>query len=116
MKKISKYTLIFLSAFIPVVSFSAGEGLKSLLDSLRDLMSKIVPLIFGLSVIYFMWGLSQFILHDAGNEKTREDGKKKMLWGLVALFVFVSIFGILNFISKTTGIQQGGVLDTNIFR
>jgi len=101
------FGLLFVTAFIPAISFAALDGLKDLLVSFQDLLDTSIPVIFGLALIYFFWGLAQFILNDAGNEKTREDGKKKMIWGIVALFVFISIYGILRFIGETLQIEPG---------
>lgn len=95
---------IFAVLLLPSVSFAALNGLTGLLTAAKGLVNLIIPVLFGLSLIYFFWGLGQFILHDAGNDKTREDGKKKILWGIVALFVFISIFGIINWIGDTIGI------------
>ena len=103
------YPLVTISSFFPVFAQAqAFRGLKSLLASIGGLINTIIPVLFALWLVYFFWGLSQFILHDAGNDKTREEGKKKMLWGIVALFVFAAIFGILTLIGGTLNISTGG--------
>ena len=89
----------------PLVSFAALDGVRGLLTVIKGLLNSLIPIIFGLSLIYFFWGIAQFILHDAGNEKTREAGKKKIMWGVVALFVFISIYGIIKYIGDTLGIE-----------
>jgi len=113
MKKITlRNILIGLSSVLPsLAQAQAFQGLKSLLTSFGGLINKAIPVIFGICLVYFFWGLSQFILHDAGNDKTREDGKKKMIWGIVALFVFISIYGILRLIGELIGlpIQTGPI-------
>lgn len=92
---------------MPVLTFAALDGVKGLLKAVGGLINLVIPILFGLSLIYFFWGVGQFILHDAGNDKTREDGKKKMMWGIIALFVFISIFGIIGWIGDITGISTG---------
>ncbi len=104
MKKI-KYTLLVL---LPNLAFAQLNGIKGLLQEIMQILSSIVPILFGLSIVYFFWGLAQFILNDAGNDKTREDGKNKIIWGIVALFVFVAIYGILFAIGDALGIRPGG--------
>lgn len=97
--------LIILALVSPTLALAQPlGGLKSLLVSFKDILNLLIPVLFGICLIYFFWGLAQFILHDAGNDKTRADGKQKMIWGIVALFVFVSIYGILNFIGSAIGI------------
>jgi hypothetical protein len=98
------YPILTFISLVPTVSFAALDGVKGLLTALKDILNLVVPVLLLLSVIYFFWGVGQFILHDAGNDKTREEGKKKILWGIVALFVFVSIWGILGWIGDVIGI------------
>lgn len=120
MKKntILKYTLFILISFTPIISFAALGGVKSLLqDFMALLVGPVEGVVFALALLYFFWGMGQFILKDAGNEKSREEGKQKMIWGIIALFVMFSIWGILRAIGSsinipvsenTSGITTGG--------
>jgi len=101
-----KIFYIFIS-FVPLTTFAALGGARALLQEIHSLLGLVVPILLALSMIYFFWGIGQFILKDAGNDQTRESGKKKMIWGIVALFVFLSIYGILNFIGDMIGIRPG---------
>ena len=106
MKKNIYITVLVLSLIFPVVSFAALDGLKGLIVEFGNILKLIVPVLFGLALIFFFWGLTQFILN-AGEAEAREDGKQRMLWGIVALFVIVSIYGILGFIGGAVGINTG---------
>lgn len=108
MKKI-KYIFVTPSLLLPVTAFAAFAGIKGLLTEFLKLINSVIPILFGLSILYFFWGIIMFIKNDAGNDKTREEGKKKILWGIVAIFVFVSIYGILEWIGNTLGIDPGAV-------
>jgi hypothetical protein len=50
--------------------------------------------------LYFVWGALQFVLHGA-DEGAREKGKLTMLWGSVGIFIMVSAWGIIYFVSNT---------------
>src|SRR3989344_3069320 len=56
----------------------------------------LIPIIATLALLAFFWGAGKFILK-AGDVKEIENGKKLLIWGLVALFVMASIWGILRF-------------------
>lgn len=84
--------IISLGFLIPAISYA--QGLVQLLTSFKGILGLLPRIIFGLCVIYFFWGTAQFI-QNAGNEKLRGDAKNKMIWGVVAIFVFISIGGIL---------------------
>ena len=60
----------------------------------------IVQLMFGLAVLYFVWGALQFVLHGS-DEGAREKGKSTMLWGSVGIFIMVSAWGIIYLVSNT---------------
>ena len=116
MKK-NKFLYIFISSgfIVPAVSFASGEGLEGLLLAIKDLTGLALPFLVSSSILFFFWGTAQFILNGAG-DKTREDGKQKMIWGVVALFIMASIFGILQSISSTIGVPIELSPDTTIPR
>lgn len=62
-----------------------------------DFISNLVPVIIGLTVITFLWGLAKFILA-AGDEKKIQDGKNLMVWGIIGIFVMVSVWGIVRIV------------------
>ncbi len=101
------YIAVASTLLVPAVSFAALGGVETLLKETLKVINLLIPVCLGLSLLYFFWGVGQFILHDAGNDKTREDGKKKMLWGIIALFVMFSLFGILRFIGDSLGVETG---------
>ena len=68
------------------------------------MVGRLIPIFVALALIYFIWGLMKFIL--AADSEAREEGKKGMWLGIVALFVIVSIWGIVAFISRTLGIDS----------
>ena len=61
------------------------------------LIQMAIPGIAGMALLAFVWGLVKFITRAGGDEKGVTEGKKLMLWGIIALFVMISIWGILRF-------------------
>ena len=62
-------------------------------------MGLLIPITVGAALVYFLYGLAQFILV-SGDEKKLAEGKQKMVWGVIALFIMVSIWGIIGFLQK----------------
>ncbi|MDD4803688.1 MAG: hypothetical protein PHN69_00760 [Candidatus Pacebacteria bacterium] len=56
----------------------------------------LVYLIIGLSVVIFLWGVFKFIRSD-GEDKS--SGREFMFWGIVGIFVMVSVWGLVNILS-----------------
>lgn len=68
------------------------------------LIKSVVPLLFTLAVVGFIWGIIQFYLNP-DNEEKKKNGKSFMLWGIIALFVMVSMWGLVGVLSNTFGIK-----------
>ncbi len=106
--KILKYISLITTVLTPAFAYAAPlDGLKGLLITFGGFINILIRIIFGLAMIYFFWGLSQFILH-SGDPKKLAEGRSKMVWGIVAIFVFLSIYGIIYFIGNILGINIGG--------
>lgn len=64
----------------------------------------IIPGIFSLAFVVFLWGVLKFI---RSSEKTdKEDGKRFIYMGLIGLFVMVSVWGIIKIVATTLGINS----------
>jgi hypothetical protein len=57
-------------------------------------------LVLALALLFFFWGVAKFILN-ADNDEKRTEGKKVMIWGIIALFVMVSVWGLINILANT---------------
>lgn len=67
------------------------------------LISKsVIPLLIAAALICFIWGVLTFILH-ADDETKRKEGKLFIMWGIIGLFVMVSIWGLVNILVNTFG-------------
>jgi len=69
----------------------------------------LIPFIFALAVIMFIWGVIKFFIINADEEAKREQGKQFMIWGIIALAVMVCVWGLVGILSNTFGIN-GSVL------
>ncbi len=83
------------------------DNLSDLVVIFLRIISLLVTLVFALSVLVFFRGLAKFILN-AGDSKSHEEGKQLIIWGLISLFVMVSIWGILRFIYNDLGLSSSG--------
>lgn len=88
--------------------FGGGiENFKDVIDLGTCLIrNSIVPLLTGIAVVMFMYGMMSYFLNP-NSVKEREEAKKYMLWALIALFVLYSVTGILQIIRNTFGVSGG---------
>lgn len=99
-----KYALIAAAYLLPVVVFAQGAGVEGLLNKLARWINIATPIVFALALLAFFWGLAVYIFN-AGDEEKRKQGKDIMIWGVIALFVMVSVFGIVRILRETFGIN-----------
>lgn len=103
--KMKKFALTAGALALPLVSFAQLSNVESLVSSAGRIINLLVPIVFTLALLLFFWGLVQFLW--AGPEK-KDDAKKMMIWGVVALFVMATIWGLVRFIGDAFGISQNG--------
>lgn len=80
-----------------------------LLDNIENfIINPAIKLLFGVALIVFLYGLVRFVAK-AGDQKSREEGKKSMLWGIIGMAIMASVYGIqtviVNTISQLAGIN-----------
>ncbi|MDZ4225935.1 MAG: hypothetical protein U1C66_00390 [Patescibacteria group bacterium] len=85
---------------------STPSNFKELVGIFVDLIRTALPVIAGLALLVFIWGLVKFVFRVGGDEKVVEEGKKLMIWGLIALFILVSFIAILAFVYGDIGFSQ----------
>jgi hypothetical protein len=81
---------------------------KSLLDILIwikcIIVAAIIPLIFVLAFLFFLWGVLRFMM--SSDQKNKEESKKMVWAGLIGLFVMVSVWGIIKIVGNVLGIES----------
>jgi len=103
MKNIKIYLLTFL--LLPSISFAAQlSGTKDLINSVGDLIQLLTIVVAAIALLVFLWGLAMFIFKLGGDEKAMESGRTLMIWGIIALFVMVSVWGIIAFMQSELGL------------
>lgn len=67
----------------------------------------LVPTIFALAFIVFLWGVFKAYILNGGNEDERAKGHQLILWGLIGFAVMVSIWGLVNVVTNTFDLGGG---------
>lgn len=76
---------------------------NTLLQKILDnIVNPFVLLMVGVAVLYFLWGVFEFV-RNAESSEERKKGGLHMLWGAIGLFIMVGAYGILNLIMGTIG-------------
>jgi hypothetical protein len=94
---------------LPLVSFAQSDpdlsNVNTLVTSIGEIINLVVPILFTLALVGFFYGLVMYIF---GKEDDKAQAKKTMIWGVVALFVMASVWGLVAFLSTAVGVETGG--------
>lgn len=80
-----------------------------LLNKISDvILNPLIFLMFAVAFLYFLWGIFQMI-NSAGSEDARATGRKNMMYGIIGIFIMVSVYGILKIVLSTFGVTAPGI-------
>ncbi len=65
----------------------------------------VVPAIFGLVFLVFVWGIVKYFFLHSDDETKRAEGRNFALWGLIGMLVLFSVWGLVNLLLSTLGIN-----------
>ena len=99
--RIKNFGLVILF-ILPSLVFAAD--LKSMITDFGGLVTKAIPIVFGLALLFFFWGMAKFI-YSAGDMTGKAEGKSIMIWGVIGLFVMFSVLALIQFVQQNLGIQ-----------
>jgi len=81
--------------------------LGDLFNYITCLIAKsVIPLIFSLAIAMFLWGVVMYVIN-SNEEAKKAKGKMFMIWGIIALTVMVSVWGLVAILGNTFKIDTG---------
>ncbi len=86
----------------------AQTTIDGILDAFSGVIGDLVVVLAGVALVVFIWGVVKMLLGmSSGNTESVGNGKKHMLWGIVALFVMLSVWGIVALLDVMFGVGVG---------
>ncbi|MDE1925385.1 MAG: hypothetical protein KGH79_04405 [Patescibacteria group bacterium] len=78
-----------------------GSGTTGIIGVLSTI---VVPVIFTLAFIVFIWGVVKYFFLHGGEETQREEGRKFILWGIIGMVILFAVWTIVGILLSTLGI------------
>jgi ABC-type phosphate transport system permease subunit len=69
------------------------------------ILNPLILLIFAVAFLVFFWGIVQFISSQTA-DASRDEGKRKIFWGLFGMFIMISAYGLIRLVLGTFGITS----------
>lgn len=108
------------SFLFPAVAFAQGTGpfqggtsqtllnnpgVGSVATLFQSVLDWAVPTLIACAVVYFLYGVLQYVIMGDDEEK-KEKAKTTILYGIVGIFVMVSVYGLVTLVKRTFNLQE----------
>ena len=84
------------------IAYASVDSFVSNVNKL--IINPLIILLFALAVVYFLYGIFEFISNQE-NEEKKTTGKNHMIWGIIGIVIMMGVFTILNIIMRTFNIE-----------
>lgn len=75
----------------------------------------VVPVVFALAFIVFLWGVFQAFILNGANEEKRKEGAQFVMWSIIGFVVMISIWGLVNLVGSSLGLGANNRPDLPCF-
>lgn len=90
------------------INIAHAESLDKFISNVENLIiNPTIILLFALAVVYFLWGLFDFLSNPDSEEK-RTKGKSHMLFGVLGISIMMGVWTILRIVTNTINIGDDG--------
>ena len=96
---------ISLSVSVTEAQVNTLKPIAENVAAIGGIVNTLVIVVVSLAFLYFFWNLGQYVLKSGPEEKTT--AKTNMIWAVVAMFVIVSLWGLIAFIRSIFGVEAG---------
>ncbi|KKW19109.1 MAG: hypothetical protein UY62_C0083G0002 [Parcubacteria group bacterium GW2011_GWF2_50_9] len=127
MTTLKKLALAASAYLLPLAAFASSIGggdtttvntevtdLPRLFIELNAIINTIIPFIVGLAVFIIIWGVFTYIA-GAGDEEKRATAKSFIIWGVVGVFIMLSIWGLVNILVNSINLRKRPIETFPIF-
>lgn len=102
-KNLVKFSAIGLTYFVQAYVVFAAQDIDTLMGKIAKLIiNPLIIFVFALALVFFIYGLVEFLIN-AENPEKRKTGQSHMLWGIVGMFIMMSVFTLMRLLANTIG-------------
>jgi len=107
MQSLKKAGVTILALALPLAASAQGlSGIETIATSIRTILNIVIYIMFALLIIYFIWGVIQYV-SAGGDEEKLKAGKQHMIWGIVGIAVVGAIWGVASWLWNVFGVTGG---------
>ena len=96
--KKSFFVVLFFAFLAPLPVF-AQTTIKTIIEEITRLLGLVIPLLFGLAFVVFLWGMYKYI--SSAETGAKEEARNIIIYGIIGLFVMVTVWGLVKVLQTT---------------
>jgi len=115
MKKIVKIVAgsVWALPFMALAQSVNPSYLQSLIGSAKALLDQLVVFLIALAVVWFIWNVIRYTM--SSDEEKKAAAKSQMIWGIIAITVIVSVWGLVAILQNMFGVNSSGAQNVRGF-
>ncbi len=94
---------------IGIISTTPQQGIIGLIQFANTALNDVMVLFITLAIVVFFWGLVMYIFQ--GGE-ARAKGLATIFYAILAIFIMVSIWGVIHLLQATFGVDNSNSAET----
>jgi len=106
MKRILSSIIVSAFPIIALAQYTPNQGIGGLFSLVGSWVKMALPLLISIAVVWFIWNVFQYTI--AGDEEKKAAAKSQMIWGIIGIFVMVSVWGLVGILQSTFGTSGVG--------
>ena len=98
------------SACTGLATNGSGNTITMLLCTIGNILNSVIPILIVLGVVYFVWGVIQYVI--GGDAESKAAGRSTMIYGIIGLAVIIAMWGLVNILITSFGLNTNTVITT----
>jgi len=83
---------------------ATAQTIRTIVQNLTSFVSLFIPILTAAALLVFIAGLAEYTFQ-AGDESAVENGKNRMIWGVVGLLLISTIWAVVQLVGGSIGIM-----------
>ncbi|MBL4644803.1 MAG: hypothetical protein JKX80_02970 [Candidatus Pacebacteria bacterium] len=84
------------------IVYAAPTNFKALTEQLTELVDLGTLALFSLAIVYFFWSVVRNLWgYNGGSDEQKKKLNQTLVWGILIIFIMVSIWGIIQILQLT---------------
>lgn len=90
------------------------QKVYTILSKINEIIiNPIILTFFGVALVVFMYGVLEYIWKSRSNPSKIQEGRSHMFWGIIGMFIMISVFGIFKFLLNTFPVSDRSKTNVN---